>query len=231
MLRSCALVVSLLALAACDGGGGVFGGGSDMKCGLKTPATQIMNPNVWRIGPVINGKNYSVNMPPTPSPHPEGWAFDVPYPDVNAGHVHYVTFHHGSLAGKTQIKMRYRIEAAEGVELHARTAPGQPGMITLYFQQRDDDWQAYKKTETARWFATFATKYPLTVGEGEIVAPLSGLWTALEKSTSQNNPAGFQNAIQNAECVGFVMGGGDGYGHGVYATGPAKFVLLDYRVE
>jgi hypothetical protein len=28
-----------------------------------------------------------------------------------------------------------------------------------------------------------------------------------------------------------VLGGGDGYGHGVFATGPARLIVTDFRVE
>jgi hypothetical protein len=28
-----------------------------------------------------------------------------------------------------------------------------------------------------------------------------------------------------------VLGGGDGYGHGVFATGPARLIVTEFRVE
>ena len=41
----------------------------------------------WEIGPIINGKNYSVGMPASPTQTSEGWAFDFP---LSPGSVHYL---------------------------------------------------------------------------------------------------------------------------------------------
>jgi hypothetical protein len=64
-----------------------------------------------------------------------------------------------------------------------------------------------------------------------MVAPLDGNWTAVQRSSARNNPAAFRAAIAASDQVGFVLGGGDGYGHGVTATGPARLTILDFRVE
>ena len=64
-----------------------------------------------------------------------------------------------------------------------------------------------------------------------MVAALSGKWTAVERSSAYSNPAAFRQAVANADQVGFVLGGGNGYGHGVYATGPARLIVTDFRVE
>ena len=50
-------------------------------------------------------------------------------------------------------------------------------------------------------------------------------------SSARTNPAGFRAALAEADQVGFVLGGGDGFGHGVYATGPARLVVTEFRVE
>ncbi|MGI8981436.1 MAG: hypothetical protein ACR2FY_19595 [Pirellulaceae bacterium] len=204
------------------------------------PATGAdpMDPDVWEIGPLINGKNYSVNMPLNPSPHPNGgWYFDISYPTAEAGHVHYVTFKHGSLSGKTRIVMRYRLEMDEGVRLIPAKEPDTThfhSMLTMYFQRRGDDWSGRGKYETYRWWATFATVTPipraLPTGEHELSVPLEGNWTAVQTSSATTSPKKFQEAIRDAERVGFTFGGGDGYGHGVYATGPARFVVTHFEV-
>jgi hypothetical protein len=64
-----------------------------------------------------------------------------------------------------------------------------------------------------------------------IVAPLDGPWTAVQTSSARNNPAAFRASKVEADQVGFVLGGGDGYGHGIFATGPARLIVLDFRVE
>jgi hypothetical protein len=145
--------------------------------------------------------------------------------------VNYVTFHHGSLAGKHRIVMRYRIEAAPGVQIFPRTAPGSPSIITLYFQRRGDNWSGRGPFEAYRWYATFASQMPISPGTHTIVAPFSGRWTAVMTSNAYSNRYGFSDALANADQVGFVLGGGDGFGHGVYATGPARLIVTDFRVE
>ena len=45
----------------------------------------------WDIGPVIKGRNYSVNMPRTLYDTREGPAFEFPHSSKADGHVHYVT--------------------------------------------------------------------------------------------------------------------------------------------
>ena len=185
--------------------------------------------SAWTIGPIIKGRNYSVGMPLHPTPRAGGgWHIDLPRAP---GSVHYVTFPHGSLAGKRRIVLRYRLEAAPGVRIEASTAPGTPGMITPYFQRRGDSWSGRGRFETYRWYATFATHTPIRRGEHEIVAPLDARWTAVERSTAHSAPRAFEDALAQADQVGFVLGGGDGYGHGVYATGRARLVITDFRVE
>ena len=190
---------------------------------------RVPAPAAWTIGPVIGGRNYSVGMPLRPSPGPRGsLAIDLPPP---GGSVGQVTFRHGSLAGKSRIVMRYRIEAAPGVRILPRTNPAQASMITLFFQRRGDNWSARGPFEAYRWYATFATQSPLAPGERVLVAPLSGNWTAVQHSSARNNPDGFAAALAEADQVGFVLGGGDGYGQGVFATGPARLVVTEFRVE
>ena len=168
-------------------------------------------------------------MPLRPTPRRGGgWYIDLPRPP---GSVHYVTFRHGSLSGKSRIVMRYRIEAAPGVRIVPPSNPALPSIITLYFQRSGDTWSGRRQFEAYRWYATFASHSPIRAGEHVMVAPLSGNWTAVETSSARNNPDAFRAAIAQADRVGFVLGGGDGYGHGVHATGAARLVVTSFRVE
>ncbi|HEX8401636.1 MAG TPA: hypothetical protein VF628_08020 [Allosphingosinicella sp.] len=199
--------------------------------GVETSAAaaNYSNSREWVIGPIIRGRNHSQGMPlhPTPSRN-GGFVIDLPQAP---GSVHYVTFPHGSLEGKRRIVMRYRIQAAPGVRIVPRTAPALPSMITLYFQRAGDNWTARRAYETYRWYATFATQSPISPGVHQIVAPLGANWTAIQSSNARTAPAQFQDAIAEADQVGFVLGGGDGFGHGVYATGPARLIVTEFRVE
>jgi hypothetical protein len=197
---------------------------------LTTAASAAPPPaSAWTIGPITWRGNSSRGMPLHPTSGPgRAWHFDLPGP---GGSANYVTFRHGSLAGKSRIVMRYRIEAAPGVQILPRTAPNLPSIITLYFQRRGDNWTGRGPFEAYRWYATFASHSPIAPGTHQIVAPLSGKWTAVKVSSAYSNPIAFRQAIANADQVGFVLGGGDGYGHGVFATGPARLIVTDFRVE
>lgn len=218
MLVRTAILVALACLTAC---------GNEAEASADPAGAS--NPQAWTIGPIIRGRNYSVNAPLHPTPRRGGgWHIDLP---KAPGSVHYVTFRHGPLAGKRRIVMRYRIEAARGARLLASSDMRSPGMITLYFQRRGDNWSGRGRFETYRWYATFATQTPTGPGDYVIVAPLDGPWTAVETSRAPTSPAAFRQAVADADQVGFVMGGGDGFGHGVSATGPARLIVTDFRVE
>jgi hypothetical protein len=175
------------------------------------------------------GGNRSHGTPLHPIAGPgRAWHFDIPGP---GGSANYVTFHHGSLAAKSRIVMRYRAETAPGARIVPRTNPRGPSIITLYFQRRGDNWTGRGPFEAFRWYATFASQMPISAGDHEIVAPLSGNWTGVTRSNVRNNPVAFRAALAEADQVGFVLGGGDGYGHGVFATGPARIIVTDFRVE
>lgn len=210
-------MIALACLAACG------------KAEATPDAPTARSPIAWTIGPVIRGRNYSVGMPLHPAPSAQGeWQIDLPRAP---GSVHYVTYRHGSLAGKRNIVLRYRIEAAPGVRIVPTTNPDLPSIITLYFQRRGDTWTGRGQYETYRWYATFASQMPITPGDHVLVAPLDGAWTAVGTSTARTAPAAFRAAIADADQVGFVLGGGDGYGHGVHATGRARLIVKSFTVK
>ena len=203
-------------------------------CGVPSQATAqsgsaASNPGAWVIGPFVRGRNYSKGVPLHPAPR-RGGGFQIDLPRA-PGSVHAVTFRHGPLLGKRRIVMRYRIEAARGTRILAASDGRSGAMITLYFQRAGDNWSGRGRFETDRWYATFATHAPLTPGDHVMVAPLDGPWTAIETSRATTSPAAFRAALANADQVGFVLGGGDGFGHGIFATGPARLIVTDFRVE
>jgi hypothetical protein len=213
-----ALGTALLFLAAC---------GEGAPAGAQSAAAS--DAAAWEIGPIIRGRNYSQGMPLQPTPRRGGgWQIDLPRAP---GSVHYLTRPTGSLAGKRRIVMRYRIEAAPGVRIAPPSAPEGAGILTLYFQRAGDNWSGRGRFEAYRWYATFASHSPIAPGDHVIVAPLDGNWTAVESSSARSNPRAFAQALADAGRIGFVLGGGDGYGHGVFATGRARLIVTDFRVE
>lgn len=203
----------------------ITGGGASTSARSQTTFTSEAG---WVIGPIIRGRNYSRGMPLYPTPGPRG-SFHIDLPEAPRS-VHYVTFPHGSLAGKRRIVIRYRVEAAPGVRIVPRNFPQWIARITPYFQRRGDNWGGKGRFETYRWFATFASP-TLVPGEHQIVAPLNANWTAIETSSARSAPDAFAQALEEADQVGFVLGGGDGFGHGAYATGRARLTITSFRVE
>lgn len=132
----------------------------------------------------------------------------------------YVTCR-ATLDGVKEIRVRVRLDDF----ITAKTPPFGPGMITAYFQRKNDDW----KTETNRWYATFATVITNGPGEYEIVAPLDGRWTAVLTSDSHTSPNEFRDALENVDRIGFVLGGGTGYGHGVVGLKP--ITILEFSPQ
>jgi hypothetical protein len=195
------------------------------------PAVHHAEPGKWTIGPIIRGRNHSPGMPLHPSRSPEGGLL-IELPRAPAS-LHYVTFPHGPLTGKSRIVMRYRIEADPGVRIVPTTDPRLPSLITLYFQRAGDNWSGRRSYETYRWFATFATDTDLTAGDYVMTAPLDADWTAIETSSAATAPQAFQAAVADADQVGFVLGGGTGYGHGVHieGRGRARLIVTEFRVE
>lgn len=223
MSRKFALaIVAASALAAC---------GDDSKSHEQThtpPDVDISN-SLWTIGPIINGVSKSVNVPEHPTETPDGPAFSIP---VN-GSVHYVTMPTSSLSQATRIVLRYRVNLAPEAALHPVTEPTTgPALITLYFQRRGDNWSGAGAYETYRWWATFATQ-TLEPGEHTLEASLvDAPWTAIQTSNATTSPEQFNAAKRNAQSVGFTLGGGSGYGHGVAATvSPAVFTILEFKVS
>jgi hypothetical protein len=186
----------------------------------------------WEIGPVIKGRNYSVGMPLNPTPQRTGWSFQFPNPTVDAGHVHYLTFSHGPMTGKKRIVMRYRIDAARTVRFVPQEHPDLPAKLSLFFQREGDRWNAKGRYGEYRWYSPGDRLAPVAVGTHEIIIRLDDpSWISVWGKPSAQQAAGFSGAIDNADRVGFVLGSAAARGHGVFATGPAKFTVLEFRVE
>lgn len=191
--------------------------------GLEARPDTPVAVSAWEIGPVIDGRNYSRGLF-TPSQFADGWGFPI----GPSAEPHYVTFRHGSLLGKRQIRMRFRIDGPPGAIVYgAKCAVGSPSAVTLYFERRGDDWLS----DGARWFATFATvQIDGPRGETEIVAPLDARWTSVDRLTADNSPGAFAAAKANADRVGFTFANCEGYGHGATATMPVRFVVTRFQV-
>lgn len=206
-----ALALAALLLAGCDGGN-------------KAPRDDSATDG-WQIGPVIGGENYSKGLSSTPTIFPDGWGFEI----SPAAEPHYITKATGSLAGKGQIRMRFRVDGPPSAIIHgAGCAPSSPSGVTLYFQPAHVNWSR----DGGRWWATFATtalRGPMA--ETEIIAPLDGRWTSVMTMNAADNPDVFAADKANAGRVGFTFANCEGYGHGAVATEPVQFVVTTFEIN
>tara|TARA_R110002072_G_scaffold22383_34_gene78445 strand:- start:4397 stop:5041 length:645 start_codon:yes stop_codon:yes gene_type:complete len=186
----------------------------------------------WTIGPIIRGKNYSVNMPLQPEPTRSGWAFDFPYPSRSAGHVHYVSFDPGSLAGKSKIVVNYRVTADRRTRFVPQEQPHLAGTVSLVIQRRGDSWNAKGRYEHYRWYSPAEHVHEITPGVRRMVIDLDNPgWTSVLSRRASENPRVFRDTLAQARQVGLVFGSAAARGHGVFATAPASFELLSFAIE
>lgn len=191
----------------------------------KKPGAPSGGPD-WRIGPIVNGRNYSVGMPARPATQGQGWAFD--FPTNPSQHVHYVQwFNPPSLVGKREIRIRYRITGG-GFVPQESDKPGNDvssiARIGLLIQRRGDDWGEAK--EAYRWFSLAGDD--LAAGEFELAVPLTpDHW----KSTlGKGTPGQFTTATHDLDNIAILFGSNGGRGHGVYAKQPSRFTLLSIAI-
>lgn len=199
--------------------------------GTNTPPIPpvVVNPMVptsWQLGPIVNGENYTTGA--NVGVYPDGWYIDVPPPP---GSVHYVTMATGPLTGKSKIVMEFRVETGPGAKIVPSDVPQLTSMLSLYFERANLCWTA--ACETQRWYSVgFANVRPLVAGSYVLEAPFDANWTAVLTTSRASNPAAFADTMANAGRVGFVLGGGNGAGHGVYAVGgAARIVITKFTVE
>lgn len=193
---------------------------SDVEAKMVSPSPVTS----WEIGPVINGRNRSLGLPLASSAK-GGWGFAI----SQRAEPHYVTFRHGSLRGKKEIRMRFLVDGPAGAIIHGAKCPtASPSAVTLYFQQAGDNWA----TDGGRWWATFASaQLSRPTGEMEIVAPLNGRWTSVIRMDAENSRGEFEMAKARADRVGFTFANCEGFGHGARATVPVRFVVTRFQVR
>lgn len=185
--------------------------------------------DMWEIGPIIHGKNYSQRMPLHPQETRAGASFAIPSPTAVDGHVHYVTMRTGPLEGARRLTLRYRIDAAPGTRFVPQESPQLPATLSLYFQRAGDGWTM--RQPDWRWYAPTNRTMPLAPGTHTVSIGLDEDWVAMTGPGAHANPRGFRAALEDTTRVGFVFGSEGGRGHGVFATAPARFTILDFRIE
>lgn len=203
--------LAALLLAACEGDDG----GSPSRSPATVPA--------WEIGPVIDGKNYSKGLPLRPTQYADGWGFPI----SATAEPHYVTTRIDSLVGKSQIRLRFKVEG-DGT-IHGAGCPvDSPSKVSLYVQRDDDEWQM----NGWRWWHGPSSVKLAGAGTHEIVAPLDDTaWRSVEGMTAASSPVNWTATKRDTHRVGFTFGNCEGAGHGARATAPVRFVVTAFGIE
>ena len=195
------------------------------------PVSATPGAGSWIIGPIIRGKNYSQGMPLQPRPAPTGWYFDFPVGSREAGHVHYVTYRPPPVRASSELVVRYRVDTKPGTRFVPQESPDLPALVSLYFQRRGDNWSAKGRYEYYRWYAPNETVHQIAPGEHEFRIRLDDpRWFSVWGNKAGANPEAFQAALADIDQIGLVFGSDAGRGHGVFATQPARFTLLSFRI-
>jgi len=190
------------------------------KGNKSTPIVSNQSDGGWIICPVVNGKNYSEGMPARPVLQGAGWYFDFP----QSGGVDYVQNKNPpSLVGAKQIALRYAVTGA-GFTAADENAPGRVG---LHLQRKGDDWSGQGKFQQYRWYSH--QRPVLVAGEFVLTVPLE--LSAWGDVYGKNDDAdAFAAALKETACIAVVFGG-EAAGHGVYATQPSRFALLELVIR
>ena len=183
--------------------------------------------SVYPLDPAAWSIDFSRGMPPQPAPVPGGWAIDFPYP--GQGHVNYVNFRPGSLAGKRAIVVDLRIDAAPGVRFISRETPEEPATVSLILQRRGDRLTA--RYALYRWYAPARTVLRLAPGRHRLTVPIDSRWTSVLGEPAAAHPLAFRDALADTDRVGLVFGTSGARGHGVFATGPARLTVTAFSIR
>ncbi len=184
----------------------------------------------WEIGPWARGKNYSVNMPATPTPGANG-SLVVDFPRAGRGEWDALTTGVYPLNRFERVTVRYRIDAAPGTRFVAVEDPNTAPTISLYFQRARDNWTAKGKYASYRWYAPRHTLMPVKPGEHTISIRFDDRWTNVAHRPNSEHSHAYEAALARTARFGFAFGTPLLRSHGVAATGEARFTLLSVEFE
>ena len=218
-------------------------------CGMNTPITENSGKQLARRPPKSTWTiDWYGNIAVKPITGPPGTMYFnfpaagsnypacIPIPDVNCNQVNYVTENYSGTAHG--LSMTFEINTTGtpvfNYVMETDNTCNTPASLRLYFEERGDNGYA----EYYRWWANPNGYYNLqnTNGLVTLTMPFTpGNWSDVNGNENNSNQAavdGFNKAIANIQDVGFTLGGGCFFGHGVNVSGgTAQFVLQSYTVN
>lgn len=189
--------------------------------GYQSPAAVLFGD--WRIGPIINGKNYSVGMPAAPTTLSDGgWVVNFPGP---GGKVDYISLKNPPpLLGAKAISVNFEIT---GGGFTPYEYPDRQALFSVEFQRRGDNWSGSGAYASYRWYGHPIMN--LQAGAGVLIVPLVlSSWTNVYGQNTDQ--AGFNLALTYLDNISITFGHSSGIGHGVYATQPSQFRMASMEI-
>lgn len=157
------------------------------------------------------------------------WQFEFPATDG----VHYLTrLLIKAEAGRHTAFLACKIQKISGQPLFKSvdTTGPMPPSARLMVQRADDDM----RSEDGRWWSNPACIVLNADGNSQTLSvQLSpNLWSNVNGHFGNSRPAQFADAMKNLGRLGITFGGGNSFGHGVYATGGrARFTLIKCKLQ
>jgi hypothetical protein len=178
----------------------------------------------WQLGPIINGKNYSVGTDWYPATGNFTWPVaQKGLPREQTPGPHYLTKPCSGIQGRS-IRVSYTVT---GDGKFFGSVGGQSDFVYLCVFFRvipGDNWGGI---DGFRWWSE--TQFPITPGSHTIEVALSHpAWVSV---MGKGTPDLFTNAMMTAGEIGVTFGNDEGRGHGVSSeTGNSAFVLESFEV-
>jgi len=235
-------VATLLILSGRNGyiSGGQTAGGAYAPPPSSRPAQVSMDASKWQFQDSANASG--------PNQNGSSWSFNFP---VDVDGVHYLVTVPPVLTGKASVTMSGSISAAAGVKFIPTTTPGQPpdtssATCGFYFQEVGDNLSGAvgngQNYAYYRWFS-HSNRVVLENGNFNVTVGLTNIsdWssvfgeyanarTSTEAGSLVTPGQGFAQALANPAYIGITCGGRF-FGHGVYATGQATFMMNSFSVQ
>jgi hypothetical protein len=138
-------------------------------------------------------------------------------------HVDYVT--RGPMPLNGSITLDYTVSGNNpvfGYTTAAGNTAGAPPQLTLMIEHAND-----QTLSNGLWRWDSNTRIPISLGHQRVTVPLSfSNWAAVAGS-SPGTQAQFNDVLANLGAVGFVLGGGDSAGHGLYLTSGSAVLTVN----
>lgn len=193
---------------------------------VRLPTKPSVDASKWSIP-------YAVGMPLRPSSltNSAGWSFDFPKPPI--GRVGYITQDVSSTYLRASaLQARFSVISDPGVVFDHHTEPQNtsdfPAHVRLYLQKGNISNEA-----NTRWWSN-PIAIQITPGNAVLRVPLEpSQWSNLygvRGDADTATSAAFREVLENLSEIGFTMGGGFFYGHGVRVIGGnARFILTGFE--